>query len=149
MKERLIDNEVASTNRLTPEATESVRTALRRILASKPFLGSERLRRFLQFIVEQTLLGRTAGIKEYALAVEVFDKEASFDPRVDPVVRVEAGRLRSKLREYYEVEGQADPVRIDLPKGTYIPVFRFICPVEAPPPKDAIIPRIVADAGSV
>src|SRR5262249_17423389 len=144
VKERLIENEVAPTNGLAPEAIESVRSALSRILASKLFLGSERLRRFLQFIVEQTLLGRTAGIKEYALAVEVFDKETSFDPRVDPVVRVEAGRLRAKLREYYEVEGQSDPVRIDLPKGTYAPVFRFIRPVEAPPPKDAIIPRLVA-----
>src|SRR5262249_36049480 len=80
---------------------------------------------------------------------EVFDKETSFDPRVDPVVRVEAGRLRSKLREYYELEGQADSVRIDLPKGTYAPVFRFIGPVEAALPRETIIPRIVAEAGSV
>src|SRR5262245_49880787 len=91
---------------LTPEIVASVRSSLDGVLASKLFLGSERLRRFLRFIVEQRLSGETESIKEYAVAMEVFDKDSSFDTRVDPIVRVEAGRLRSKLREYYETEGQ-------------------------------------------
>jgi serine/threonine-protein kinase len=98
---------------------------LDRILASPVFAHSERLSRFLKFVVGESLAGRSEQIKEYAVGVEVFDRGAAFDPRTDPVVRTEARRLRAKLREYYESsQGSGDPVRIDLPKGSYCPVFQ-------------------------
>ncbi|MCC6860293.1 MAG: hypothetical protein IT158_17120 [Bryobacterales bacterium] len=79
--------------------------------------------RFLRFVVEQALAGRGSELKEYLVGVEVFDRGEGYDPRVDPIVRVEARRLRSKLSAYYESEGAADPVRIDLPTGRYCPRF--------------------------
>lgn len=106
-------------------SVKSIRTQLNRILDSPTFAKSPRLSRFLLFIVEQTLLGYSAQIKEYQLGLEVFDRGEGFDPRLDPIVRVAARRLRSYLERYYEVEGQHDPVRIALHKGTYVPVFRL------------------------
>ena len=79
--------------------------------------------RFLRFTVERALDGKSEQLKEYVLGVEVFDRGASYDPRVDPIVRVEARRLRSKLQKYYESEGLGDEVVIDLPKGNYAPIF--------------------------
>src|SRR5262245_2815793 len=97
---------------------------LRRILASKPFAQSARMSRFLRFTVEHALSGESDQLKEYVLGVEVFDRKASYDPRVDPIVRVEARRLRSKLKSYYETDGRADGLIIEFPKGTYAPLFR-------------------------
>jgi hypothetical protein len=79
--------------------------------------------RFLRFIVDRTLSGATPLIKEYAIGVEVFEKPAAFDPRVDSLVRVEARRLRNKLRDYYETTGCRDPIVIDLVEGSYVPHF--------------------------
>jgi len=107
--------------RLEPEA---VRAQAARISASRVFAGSERLRRFLQFTVDAVLEGRGAGLKEYAIGVDVFDRGANYDPRLEPIVRVEARRLRAKLRAYYEEEGRDDPIRIEYPKGGYAPEFR-------------------------
>ena len=97
---------------------------LERILASTIFIHSERLSRFLRFTVQQATEGKTEQLKEYALATSVFDKRDSFDPRFDPIVRVEAGRLRTRLRQYYETEGREDGLVIDLPKGSYVPRFK-------------------------
>jgi TolB-like protein len=109
--------------------SESDQTAIRgqlgRILNSAPFTQSQRRKRFLEYIVNETLAGRGERLKGYTLAVEVFDRPESFDPAIDPLVRIEAARLRDKLREYYEVEGQNDPIRIDLPKGAYAPHIEF------------------------
>lgn len=80
--------------------------------------------RFLRFVVERQLAGRRAELKEYTIGVEVFDRDSRYDPRVDPIVRVEARRLRSKLEAYYHAEGRSDELVIDLPKGSYVPVFR-------------------------
>jgi adenylate cyclase len=102
---------------------KAIREQLDRILHSVPFQHSRRRQRFLEFIVNKTLAGR--GVKGYDVALEVFGRPETFDPAVDPVVRVEAGRLREKLREYYESDGQGDPIRIDLPKGTYTPQIEF------------------------
>src|ERR1043166_8523788 len=96
---------------------------LERILASEGFCGAERQRRFLRFIVEKTLAGESHEIKEYTIALDVYDRSASYNPRVDAIVRVEATRLRTKLRQYYETTGREDPVTIELPKGTYVPVM--------------------------
>lgn len=102
-----------------------VRAQLDRILKSGPFHTSKRRQRFLEYLVNETLAGRGERLKAYTVALEVFGRPASFDPLVDPVVRIEAGRLRDKLREYYEVEGQDDAVRIELPKGSYAPKIEF------------------------
>lgn len=109
-----------------------IRLQLERILASPLFSGAQRLERFLSFTVGKTLRGEADEIKEYLLGVEVFDRGESFDPRIDPIVRVEARRLRDKLKEYYEGEGREDPVRIELPKGSYVPSFRLRRPAAAP-----------------
>ena len=104
---------------------EFIRQELEKVLKSPLFTRSSRLSRFLRFVVEKTLREETHTLKEYALAVEVFDKEESYEPGVDPLVRVEAGRLRNKLREYYESEGRDSVIRIDLPKGSYVPTFQW------------------------
>jgi TolB-like protein len=110
-----------------------VRQQLDRILKSPGFAGSARLKRFLTYVVEQHLTGEGAKLKEYAIGVEVFDRKEPYDPRLDSIVRVEAGRLRSKIDEYYSGEGAADEIRISLPRGSYVPVFERRSPgVPAP-----------------
>lgn len=101
-----------------------VRQLLVRILASKTFSQVERLKRFIGFIVGETIAGRGGDLKEYVIGVQVFGKEPSFDPRTDPIVRVQARRLRTRLARYYRDEGNNDELVIDLPKGGYAPVFR-------------------------
>jgi TolB-like protein len=103
--------------------TDAVRAQLALILKSRPFHQSLRRQHFLQFLVDETLAGRGDRLKGYTIAIEVFGRPLTFDPVVDPLVRIEAARLRDKLREYYAAEGQADPVRIELPKGSYTPHF--------------------------
>ncbi|NOQ93009.1 MAG: hypothetical protein GQ547_00060 [Methylophaga sp.] len=90
-----------------------------KILSSPMFARAGRQQRFLSYIMAETLEGRAEKLKGYSIGIEVFDRESSFDPAIDSIVRVEAGRLRSKLREYYDDEGHADPVRFKLPKGSY------------------------------
>src|ERR1700722_4734203 len=102
---------------------ERVRAQLERILASAPFADAERASRFLGFVVERALEGRDGEIKEFVIGVEALGRNTSFDPKSDPIVRVEAGRLRERLRSYYESEGEADSVSISLPKGRYVPEF--------------------------
>jgi TolB-like protein len=104
---------------------ESVRTALEKILATGLFTGSLRYSRFLRFAVEETLQNRGDSLKECLLAVKVFDRKDTFSPHVDPIVRVEASRLRARLKKYYEGEGRDETVAIEFPKGTYAPIFRF------------------------
>lgn len=106
-----------------PPDDDAVRAQLERILVSEGFANAERLRRFLRFIVEGALEGRGDGLKEYAVGVEVFDRDASYDPRIDSIVRVEARRLRSKLAEYYASGGGANELVIGLRKGSYVPYF--------------------------
>ena len=99
-----------------------VRSQLDQILASELFVKSERLTSFLRFVVERTLDGEAVSLKEQVLVSELYGRGPDFDTRADPVVRVDARRLRDKLREYYSEHPQ-DPVLISLPKGTYAPVF--------------------------
>src|SRR5580698_7068597 len=94
---------------------EAVRTHLAKILESGGFVKADRLCRFLRFTVEAKLNGEEGQIKEYVLGREVFDRNGSYDPRLDPIVRVEARRLRTKLEEYYRVAGLGDAVRIEFP----------------------------------
>jgi TolB-like protein/Flp pilus assembly protein TadD len=102
-----------------------VRQQLSRILASKTFSQVERLKRFVSFIVGETVSDRGGDLKEYVIGVQVFAKDPSFDPRTDPIVRVQARRLRTRLTRYYRDEGHNDELIVDLPKGGYAPVFRL------------------------
>ena len=122
---------------------KAIREQLGRILKSGPFLHAPRRQRFLEYIVNETLAGRGERLKGYSIAQEVFDRSDAFDPNVDPIVRVEAARVRDKLREYYGVDGRSDPIRIDLPKGSYTPHIEFRqAPIPEPQPgqPDASIP---------
>jgi hypothetical protein len=79
--------------------------------------------RFLSMVVDYSLNERGGELKEYAIALQVFDRKPAFDPRLDPIVRVEARRLRTKLSQYYERDGAGDQIRIELPKGSYAARF--------------------------
>ncbi len=115
--------------------TEKIRRQLERILASKAFRQVDRLQRFLGFIVTETLGGHGDNLKEFLIGVEVFGKESSFDPRMDPIVRVQARRLRARLTRYYREEGRGDEILIELPKGGYAPLFQQ---VEGGEPKHSV-----------
>jgi len=104
---------------------KAIREQLVCILNSGPFHQSQRRRRFLEYLVNETLAGRGERLKAYNVALAVFDRPETFDPVTDPLVRIEAARLREKLREYYEADGQSDPIRITLPQGTYTPHIEF------------------------
>src|SRR3954471_14629028 len=122
---------------LPRDTGRAVREQLERMLASPTFQQVDRLKRFLGFIVTETIAGRGDLLKEYVVGVQVFDKEASFDPRTDPIVRVQARRLRARMARYYREEGQQDELIIDLPKGGYAPVFRRRDARPAPKPAAA------------
>ncbi len=119
------------------DATD-IGSALARILATPAFVRSPRLADFLRYVVEQRLAGRDEGPKEIEIGAQVFGRSADYDPRVDPVVRVQARLLRFKLHEYYETAGKADPMRIDLPKGSYLPAFTAVVGSDAATPS---VPR--------
>jgi TolB-like protein len=103
---------------------DAVLAALDKVLASEAFGKAERPGRFLRYLVETALRGESQLLKENVLGVEVFDRPASWDPRLDPVVRQEAGRLRKRLGRYYENGGALSEIRIELPVGAYVPLFR-------------------------
>ena len=96
---------------------------LERVLASPQFADTTRLNRFLQYLVERTLDGDAESLKGYTIGVDVFDKPDDFDPAIDTIVRVQAGKLRTRLDLYYADQGRDDPLRILVPKGSYAPVF--------------------------
>ena len=116
---------VVSLNRWSESDQGAIRQQLDRILHSGPFHQSHRRQRFLEYLVNETLAGRGDRLKGYNIALEVFERPETFDPTVHPLVRIEAARLREKLREYYEIDGRNDPIRIDLPKGSYTPHIEF------------------------
>lgn len=102
---------------------ESVRQQLGKLLSSAVFANADQSRALLKFVVEQTVGQRTDRLKEYTVGAEALGRGESFDPRTDTVVRAEASRLRTRLERYYAGEGETDPVRISLPRGSYIPLF--------------------------
>src|SRR6516162_345810 len=101
-----------------------IRAEVQKILASGIFASADRMKRFLRFVVDETLAGKGDNLNESSLGIEVYDRDETFDPRVDSIVRVDAGRLRSKLREFYESEGASSRIRIEIPKGSYKPLFK-------------------------
>ena len=121
-------NEVSAKPGAVPGAEippDDVRAALDKILASPGFANADRLSRFLRYAVESALQGQPDKLKETLLGIEVFGRKPTYDPRIDAVVRTEAVKLRSRLKEYYETEGAADRVCIDMLKGGYVPAFRL------------------------
>jgi hypothetical protein len=108
-------------NRNNGVDAEAVRAHVERITSSDLFASAERLCRFLRFTVESMLAGREDQVKEYILGREVFDRGEGYDTRLDPIVRVEARRLRSRLAEYYSGPGRDEPLRLEYPKGRYVP----------------------------
>jgi adenylate cyclase len=124
---------------------------LDKVLASPMFAQAERQQRFLRYVVSETLVGRADMLKGYTIGVEVFDRELSFDPAVDAIVRVEASRLRGKLREYYDDEGRTDTVRFELPKGNY--TVRIEWQGEEPPQaqssQSTVFPQPIEDRPSL
>ena len=135
---------------LNPETIprDHIRAQLGHILASRAFDASRRNRAFLRFVVEESLAGRAGRIKAYTIATSVLGRDEAFDPQSDPIVRIEASRLRRSLERYYLIAGQDDPIRIDIPKGSYVPSFGRLrsvrdesapilpapAPEESPPP---------------
>lgn len=101
-----------------------IRRELESILSSRMFSTADRMKRFLRFVVEETLEGRGDNLNELLLGMTVYDRDRKFDPRLDSIVRVDAGRLRAKLREFYGSEGVSSPIGIEIPKGSYRPVFK-------------------------
>ena len=121
MKENLVISESKSREKISEEA---IREALSRILESATFIQSDRLSRFLRFTVETTLAGEADMLKEYLIGTEVYDRNSSYHPSDDSIVRSEARRLRSKLKEYYDSVGKGDPVLIHYRPGSYVPAFQ-------------------------
>lgn len=99
---------------------------LNKLLRSRALTGSDSLKSFLRFVVEKAAENPENQLKEYVIATEVFGRSQDYNPRIDSIVRVQAGRLRTKLSEYYSTEGKSDKVLIDLPKGHYTPVFSYL-----------------------
>jgi len=107
-----------------PSGTE-IRAALERMVASESFRTCPRLAAFLRFVIEATLRGESAHLKGYTIAVEALGRSGDFDPQQDPIVRVEAARLRRAIQHYYAGPGAKDLLVIDVPRGHYIPTFRY------------------------
>jgi hypothetical protein len=105
---------------LTPS---EILAALERVRRSQTISGSEKLVQFLNFVVQTTLNGNAGYLKETVVGVFVFGRAPDYDPKADTVVRSQAWRLRSKLSEYYQAEGADDPLIIEIPRGSYVPVF--------------------------
>jgi hypothetical protein len=121
-----------------------IRQELERILESKAFKATGRRRKLLRYLVEELLAGRTRELKGYSIATLVFDRDDSFDPQTDPVVRLEARRLRHDLDGYYATDGRDNPLRINIPKGQYVPAIEWAEPsiddtvASSPPPATGI-----------
>ncbi len=120
----------------------AIRAELERVLASPGLEASERRRAFLRYIVEETLAGRPERLKGYSVAIAVFGRDEGFDAQADPVVRLEARRLRRDLDSYYVAAGNRDPVRISIPKGSYIPRFEWYEAGSGGLPDDPPVPAL-------
>jgi adenylate cyclase len=125
-----------SPNTVGPVPATAVSEQLARIVDSPPFISSARLCRFLKHIVNRTIRGDRDSLKEFSIAVDVFDRTSEYDPNIDAIVRVEARRLRAKLKEYYEGPGRSDRVLIALRPGSYVPIFRRLDPQPRKQPEE-------------
>lgn len=137
------------TGSAVPHLEAEIRLQLQRIQASPSFQSSARMSRFLRFVVEETLESGPDGVKEVTVALAVFDRPTDFNPKLDPVVRNEARRLRGKLEVYYAGEGANDRVRISIPKGGYAPHFEVLESVPAAPPTPHVEERVLPIGGEL
>src|SRR5579883_1566501 len=128
----------------TPISAERVREELARVLNSHEFRSSKRSQDFLRFVVEHALAGDTDILKERTIGIEVFGRPTTYDPSDDATVRVKAGEVRKRLGLYYSDQGSQDPIRIELPSGTYVPEFRLPVGAAAPPPEPPRAPEPTA-----
>jgi tetratricopeptide (TPR) repeat protein len=124
-----------------PVSSTSISAALERVLASAAFQRSPQLSRFLRYAVENTLSGNTDVLREIVVGIEVFGRGEDFDPRIDPIVRIDARRLRARLAGYYENEGSADPIVIELEPGSYVPRFREAARARTATRKPILLPK--------
>ncbi|GEM_PF-4063642 len=127
-------------------STEEIRLQLRRILTSHAFAESERLRSLLTWLIEQLAAGRTSGLKEAVIGIEVFHRPPSWDHQSDSIVRVQVHNLRLHLARYYATEGHADPLVIEIPKGSYLP---RVAPLNARPHRRRRYAVIVLAAAAI
>ena len=111
-----------------------MKVQLDRIVASPTFRNARRSQLFLRYILHHAIAHPNEPLKEYSIAIDVFDRDISYDPDINNTVRVEAGRLRSRLREYYAAEGDADPLLIEIPKGSYRALIQRRQPITEPAP---------------
>jgi hypothetical protein len=126
---------------------EDIRAHLARLLGTVAFRASDRRRRLLAYMVEQTLAGQGDRLKAFDLAVAVLGRNAGFDPQCDPIVRVEVRRLRRDLEHHYLTDGRDDPIRITIPKGHYVPAFERAGPTFTPEAKvEVVAPQPIAAA---
>jgi hypothetical protein len=124
-KDKSPSRTTASDPKAIPPA-ESIQKQLNRILTSPEFKATDVQKSFLTFVVETVLAGRSHEIKGYTVATQVFGRGEDFNQATDPIVSIQANKLRRALERYYLVAGQNDPIRIDIPKGSYVPLFREI-----------------------
>jgi len=132
-----IPSKLISVNQGGAISADEVRAELERILADNVFASAQKMKRFLRFVVLETLAGRGDHLNESLVGTEIYSSGEAFDPRLDSTVRVEAGRLRSKLREFYESQGDAGRFRIEIPKGTYKPIFKRLKETRTNKPEQA------------
>lgn len=132
-----------------PANPDAIRAQLERILASSVLAHSESPGRLLTYVVTRKLEGKGDPLKEYLIGVEAFDRGESFDPKTDTIVRVQARRLRAKLTAYYQGPGEADPLIIELPKGSYVPNFLPRQSPEARPRRLGVPRWFVLSAGGL
>jgi len=111
-----------TTQRDAPSA-EKCQQQVHRIIHSTAFRNASTLQQLFQYLSDRAIAGTTEGLKEYTIGVEAFGRKQDFDPKIDPIVRVQIHRLRQKLKEYYDAEGSHDPILIEIPKGHYLPSF--------------------------
>jgi hypothetical protein len=102
------------------------REELRRILHSRHFVRADKKARFLEFVTEETLKGNSSQLNEYLIGIEIYERGSQFNPQTDPIVRVQAHQIRRLLEKYYETDGKDSTLRLDLPPGHYVPVFRSV-----------------------
>jgi hypothetical protein len=119
----LAQADASEATRCDAPSVEQCRQQIHRVIHSPTFRNALTLQQLFQFLADKATAGATEGIKEYTIGVEAFGRKQDFDPKTDPIVRVQIHRLRQKLKEYYDAEGSRDPVLIEIPKGHYLPSF--------------------------
>jgi hypothetical protein len=123
-------------SRWSERESKAIREQLERMLANSLFSNSKRYPNLLRYVVEQTLQGSTAQLKERTLGIEVFGREPDYDTNLDPVVRTSAGEIRRRIAQYYHEPGRENEIRIGLPLGSYVPEIRIVAPDIRPVPTE-------------